>query len=180
MFGEKIRPESPLRVGIVQQQDVKTARVRVVFADLDQMTSYWLPVVVPKSQNDKAYWIPDVGEQVICLMDAYYEAGAVLGAIYSQVDTTPVASADKFHLGFKDGAAFEYDRSAHVLSLSFSDGTKVTYDAGANHLSLTGSANCSVEVNAPAGIKLASGKTSVRLNPNGDGEVHISPAPVTP
>ena len=117
------------RVGIVDEVDVTTARVRVIFPDYDQMRSYWLPIVVAKTQNDKAYWIPDLGEQVICLMDSRDEAGAVLGAIYSTADTTPVADANKWHVGFADGAAFEYDRALHILDLRFADATDVRYDA---------------------------------------------------
>ncbi len=180
MSSEEIRAAWPMRVGIVKQQDAATARVRVVFPDLDQMTSYWLPIVVPKTQDDKAYWIPDIGEQVVCLMDIRYEAGVVLGAIYSQVDTTPIASTDKFYLGFKDGSAFEYDRSAHVLSLSFADGTVIIYDAGAKTLTMSGAAGCSAEVSVPEGITLSSGSAYVKINPNADGNVHISPVPVTP
>ena len=82
-----------LRLGIVKDQDVSPCRLRVAFSELDQMLSYWLPVVVPKTQDDKAYWLPDIGEQVVCLMDARDEAGVVVGAIYSQSDVTPVQSA---------------------------------------------------------------------------------------
>src|SRR5208283_2545148 len=129
-------PMSVLRLGIVKEQDISLARLRVIFNEFDQMLSYWLPVVVPKTQNDKAYWLPDIGEQVVCLMDERDEAGVVLGAIYSQADTTPVQSADKFHLGFKDGTAIEYDRAAHVLALNFQDTTSIKYDGGAHALTL--------------------------------------------
>jgi len=122
------------RVGIVSEQDLTLARLRVVFAEFDHMFSYWLPIVVPKTQNDKAYWIPDIGEQVVCLMDERDEAGVVLGAIYSQPDSTPVHSADKYHLGFKDSTTIEYDRSSHVLQLAFSDQTSFKYDGGAHQL----------------------------------------------
>jgi phage baseplate assembly protein gpV len=124
------------RVGIVQQQDTARAKVRVVFPDYDEVTSWWLPVLFAKTQNDKVYWIPDVGEQVVCLMDLRDEAGAVLGAIYSMADGTPVDSADKLHLGFKDNARFEYDRSSHVLDLKFQDTSEFKYDAGAHLLDL--------------------------------------------
>src|SRR5712691_11094187 len=117
------------RVGIVKSQDVANCRVRVVFPDRDQMTSWWLPVVTPKSQNDKAYWIPDVGEQVVCLMDEHDEDGAVLGSIYSSADTTPVASADKWHLTIKDGATFEYDRNVHALAVAIPLGGTMTIQA---------------------------------------------------
>ena len=87
-------------------QDTENARVRVTFPDRDQMESWWLPVVFTKTQNDKMYWIPDVGEQVVCMMDEYDEDGAVLGAIYSSADRPPATGADKYHCTFKDGAAF--------------------------------------------------------------------------
>jgi phage baseplate assembly protein gpV len=124
------------RVGIVQAQDTAHAKVRVVFPDYDEMISSWLPVIFLKTQNDKAYWIPDIGEQVVCLMDLRDEAGAVLGAIYSSADTPPVNSADKFYLGFKDGAHFEYDRAAHLLDILFQDTTELTYDARVHLLDL--------------------------------------------
>ena len=133
---ERIVHNAAFRLGIVKDQDLSLGRLRVTFNEFDQMLSYWLPVVVPKTQNDKAYWLPDIGEQVVCLMDERDEAGVVLGAIYSQADTTPVQSADKFHLGFKDGTAMEYDRAAHVLALNFQDTTAIKYDGGAHALTL--------------------------------------------
>ncbi len=125
-----------LRIGIVKDQDPSLLRLRVIFSEFDHMLSYWLPVVVPKTQNDKAYWLPDIGEQVVCLMDEHDEAGVVLGAIYSGADATPVQSADKMHLGFKDGTAMEYDRADHVLSLSFQDTTAIKYDSGQHALTV--------------------------------------------
>jgi phage baseplate assembly protein V len=124
------------RVGIVQAQDTARAKVRVVFPDYDEMISWWLPIVFFKTQNDKAYWIPDIGEQVVCLMDLRDEAGAVLGAIYSSADTPPVNSADKFHLAFKDGARFDYDRALHILDLLFEDSMEIKYDARTHLLDL--------------------------------------------
>jgi phage baseplate assembly protein gpV len=151
------------RVGIVQEQDTALARVRVTFADYDQLRSWWLPIVVPKSQNDKAYWIPDLGEQVVCLMDAHDEAGAVLGAIYSSADATPVSSADKWHLGFKDGAAFEYDRAAHVLSLEFTDGASVKYDSGAHALTIA--------LPTGATLTIGAGTASIAIDAEGNAQV---------
>ncbi len=124
------------RVGIVQQQDTLRAKVRVVFPDYDEVISWWLPIIFFKTQNDKAYWIPDIGEQVVCLMDLRDEAGAVLGAIYSEVDVPPVNSADKFHLAFRDGTNFDYDRVAHILDLLFQDTTQLKYDSNAHLLDL--------------------------------------------
>src|SRR5208283_4568902 len=141
---------STLRLGIVQDQDLSLCRLRVTFNEFDQMLSYWLPVVVPKTQNDKAYWLPDIGEQVVCLMDSRDEAGVVLGAIYSQADATPVQSGDKFHLGFKDGTSIEYDRQSHVLALTFQDSSAFKYDSGAHALTLSFGDQASIKYDASA------------------------------
>jgi len=96
------------------------------------MTSWWLAVVVPKVQADKAYWLPDLGEQVVCMMDENDEDGAVLGAIYSEVDTTPVQSGDKAHWSFKDGSSLEYDRNTHILSVALPAATLTIQASGAS------------------------------------------------
>jgi len=137
-YRERFVDQNPaFRVGIVQQQDAAHAKVRVVFPDYDELVSWWLPVIFAKTQNDKAYWIPDIGEQVVCLMDLRDEAGAVLGAIYSNADMPPVNSADKFHLAFKDGTSVDYDRAAHVLDLKFQDHGEIKYDGGAHALTMS-------------------------------------------
>ncbi len=117
------------------------------------MRSYWLQVVVPKTLADKTFWMPDAGEQVVCLMDECDEAGAVLGAIYSTVDTPPVQSPDKFHVSFRDGTVIEYDRAAHALTIVLCAGASAT-------------------LNGPAGITLESGASQVSITPGG---VAISP-----
>ncbi len=151
---------SPYRVGIVRLQDPANARVRVVFPDHDEVQSYWLPVVVPKTQNDKAYWIPDVGEQVVCLMDEYDEAGAVLGAIYSTADTPPVNSADKVHFQFEDGASFEYDRAAHALTISLPN-AGATMQVTVNGATFAVDSSANITITSPGQIKLAGGGPAV-------------------
>lgn len=143
------------RVGIVTTLDPQNCRVRVAFPDRDQIRSWWLQVIVPKAQNDKAYWLPDVGEQVVCLMDEYDEDGAVVGAIYSTQDTTPVQNADVFHLSFKDGAAFEYNRTVHSLSVSVPSGGTVVITSGGASITIDSSGN--VKVVAAGQVELGSG-----------------------
>jgi len=148
--------ESTFRVAIVQQQDVAGARVRVAFPDHDQMQSYWLPIIFPKTQNDKSYWIPDLGEQVVCLMDQHDEAGAVVGAIYSSADTPPAGmTADKWHVAFKDGASFEYDRAAHALAIALPSGATLSIAAGGAAIAIDASGN--VKVVAAGQIQLGGG-----------------------
>jgi phage baseplate assembly protein V len=140
------------RVGLVKQQDVQSARVRVAFPDRDQLLSYWLPILFGKTQNDKSYWIPDIGEQVVCLMDEHDEAGAVLGAIYSVADTPPVQSADKCHVSFKDGASVEYDRAAHALAVSLPSGATISLSTGGASIAIDAGGN--INIHAAGGINL--------------------------
>ena len=107
------------KTGAVSAVDPGKAAVRVKFDDIG-LESYWLPVIYPKTQDDKFYWLPDVGEQVRCVMDARLEDGSVIGAIYSDADVAPVASADKFRLQFKDGGHIEYDRGNGKLDIKSS------------------------------------------------------------
>jgi len=124
------------RIGIVKAQDPELCRVRVVFPERDQMQSWWLPVIVPKSQDDKIYWIPDLGEQVVCLMDAHDEDGAVVGAIYSAVDSPPANSPDVFNISFKDGGSFRYDRASHALQMSIPNGGTVSITANGAQITI--------------------------------------------
>jgi phage baseplate assembly protein V len=140
-------------------QDVQSARVRVIFPDRNQMTSWWLPVLVAKSQNDKAYHIPDIGEQVVCFMDEHDEDGAVLGAIYSTADTTPVQSADKWHITIKDGATFEYDRALHALALNIPNSGTVTITANGATIEIDASGN--ILLTPGALLKFAGGGVGV-------------------
>lgn len=106
-----------VRIGTVTGTDPATAKVRVQFGDADRMVSYDLPVLFRKTQDDKDYQMPDIGEQVLCLFLPYgAEQGFVLGAVYSQADVPPVISQDKKHRLFADGTWREYDRSSHLLS----------------------------------------------------------------
>lgn len=112
------RRDRVFRVGKVADQDAATGRVRVLLGDLDGLLSYWLPVIQSKTLSDQAYWMPDLDEHVVCLLDEHAEDGVVLGAIYSSVTPPPITSLDKLHLTFKDGGEFEYDRAAHKLRIS--------------------------------------------------------------
>jgi phage baseplate assembly protein V len=106
-----------LKFGTVSAVDTD-GRCRVRLADFDNLRTASLPVLQPKTQDDKHYWLPDIGEQVAVLLDGRGDDGLVLGAIYSSEDTAPVANIDKHHVRYKDGAAFEYDRQSHTLTIN--------------------------------------------------------------
>lgn len=105
-----------VRVGVVTNTYPQTGTVRVHLVDVDDSVSYELPMLFRKTFNDKEYWMPDIGEHVVCLFSGQgLEQGFVLGAIYCTADPVPVSSQDKCHITFNDGTVIEYDRAAHKL-----------------------------------------------------------------
>lgn len=83
-----------LKFGVVTNINPILAQARVQFAD-DDVLSYWLPILQQKTQKDKFYAIPDIGEHVACLMDENSEEGVILGAIYSSADSPPANSKNQ-------------------------------------------------------------------------------------
>ncbi len=118
----------PFRVGIVTAQQISPfPAARVQFPDRDNIVTYWLPICLPKVQDDKFFWMPDVGEQVLVLMDEHDENGAVVGSLGSTVDQAPGwATANTFGVQFSDGTVVRYDRAAHALTAALGSGGSAT------------------------------------------------------
>lgn len=107
-----------LRFGIVSQINPLSVQARVSFED-DESTSFWLPVLQTKTLKDKFYSMPDVGEQVVCLMDENSEDGVILGAIYSSEDK-PITQSEKEHsINLEDGSLINANKETNTLSVVF-------------------------------------------------------------
>ena len=107
-----------LKFGTITAINPLTARARVQFAQ-DNMTSFWLPILQAKTFKDKFYVIPDIGEQVACLMDENAEDGVILGAIYT-TEETPINKTEKqAAANFEDGSFANIDKETQTLTLSF-------------------------------------------------------------
>lgn len=107
-----------LRFGTITSINSKTARARVEFAQ-DNMTSFWLPVLQTKTFKDKFYTMPDIGEQVACLMDENSEDGVILGSIYTTEDTPVIDSEKQVSINLADGTFANVDKDSQTLTLSF-------------------------------------------------------------
>jgi phage baseplate assembly protein V len=88
-------------------------------------------------------------------MDENDEEGAVVGAIYSAADATPVQNADKMHVGFKDGASVEYDRASHSLAINIPNGGALSISTSGANIQIDSSGN--VKITAAGQIQLGSG-----------------------
>ncbi|MCP3923327.1 MAG: phage baseplate assembly protein V [Desulfobacterales bacterium] len=102
-----------IRVGIISE--VKGGNVRVMINDV---STHELPVLFPKTQDDKFQFMPDIGEQVLCVFLPFdVTQGFVIGSMFSGVDSAPVEGSSKAHIKFKDNAILEYDRDSHKLTI---------------------------------------------------------------
>ena len=107
-----------LRFGFVTAVDAATHRVRVRLPDLDDLETWWLPVLVARTHRDHFEHLFDVDDHVAVLLDPQGEEGVVLGALYSARDPAPGGSPDITRATFADGTVIEYDRAAHRLLVS--------------------------------------------------------------
>lgn len=105
-----------VRVGKVVSTVTGKSTVRVQFDDADELVSFDMAIIYPRTFKDKHYNVPDIGDQVVCLfLPNGLETGFVLGSVYNAQDAPPVDSQDKDHVTYEDGTVIEYDRKAHVL-----------------------------------------------------------------
>ena len=76
-----------MQFGTVSAVDAAAHSLRVKIPVLDDMETDWLPMATPAAGGNRFYSLPDVGELVVCLLDARGEAGCVIGAIYNATDS---------------------------------------------------------------------------------------------
>ncbi|WP_449246456.1 phage baseplate assembly protein V [Desulfarculus baarsii] len=101
-----------VRVGFVVEQIPAEGKVRVEFRDADMIETFKFGVLTPQTRCNKDWWLPDLGEQVLCLCLPYgLERGFIVGSFFSQADPPPLTDPDKRHLRFLDGGWLEYDRA---------------------------------------------------------------------
>ncbi|MBJ8837508.1 MAG: phage baseplate assembly protein V [Citrobacter freundii] len=106
-----------LQTGTVSAVDADGVKARVRLPECDNMRTNWLDVLQRNTQNNKDYWLPDVGEQVKVLLDENGEDGVILGAVYSDVDKPSFSDKDVRGTTFSDGAKFSYHRGTHTLTI---------------------------------------------------------------
>lgn len=122
-----------VRIGEVKEIYDKEHRIRVIFHDLQyedkEVLSWKLPVVVPSSWKDMAYWMPCIGDYVLCLFLPFgREQGFVLGGYYADYDSKPVTDRNKFHMRWEDGSWWEYDKKLGEYNFRHKTGAFIQID----------------------------------------------------
>lgn len=117
------------RVGIVSSVNPAEMTARVVFPDRDYIEGKDLQIGTDGAKDTCMYWVPHIGEQVLCAFcanDNNLTEGYIIKSLYNAVDRPPASSAS-------------------VRMILFDDGTIVKNDAGA----VTINATKSITINAP-------------------------------
>lgn len=111
-----------IRVGRVSSVDTKNNTAKVYYPDRDNMLSDDLRILNRASKDDKDYWVPDIDEQVLCLIlpnagGNGMQDGFILGSFYSTADVPVENNADKRAIHFKDGGYIVHDRASGDLNI---------------------------------------------------------------
>lgn len=133
-----------IKVGEVSSVDYENGTARVVFDDEEGYVSNDLQVIQKNTIENQDYWMPDVGEDVLCLfIPNGEEDGFILGSFYADEIKPPKSGENKRYVKFKDEAEVEYDWSTHKLTIVIGK-TKIVADESS--VNISGSSNIKVEV----------------------------------
>jgi len=105
------------KYGIVTEIDPAKMMVRCQLPGMGNIITPWLLLIVPNTLKNKDYYLPDIGEQLVILLDENSEMGCAIGAVYSTKDTPAISNLNKRRVDFDDGSSIEYDRGTHVLEI---------------------------------------------------------------
>lgn len=146
------RLENMFRTGTVTSLLPGAAKARVVFEDRDDLESFDLQVIVKNTLNNKDYWMPDIGETVLCcFLPIGMEQGFIIGGFYPAPVTRPANSENVRKVVFGDGTVIEYDRESKRL-LADVKGDIDVIAAGDLTATVTGSATVTVSGNVTATV----------------------------
>ena len=96
-----------VRVGIVSEVIPADCAARVVFEEKDNTPSPVLPVLTRGGKVNRDFWLPDIGEQVVCLFACNDK----------KFSTGNADSVDKRRIDFADGSFVEFDRATGGLTI---------------------------------------------------------------
>ena len=111
-----------LRTGTVASVNVANNTARVKFDDKDGIASPELHILHRCSGKNKDYWVPDIGDQVLCIFnnnDKNFSTGWIMGSYFTETQPPQVQSKDIMRMDFADGSFIEVNRAAGSLTVNF-------------------------------------------------------------
>lgn len=118
-----------IRIGKVASIDEQKATARVTFEDRQDIVSNDLPLVVPFTLKDKAYYMPSIGERVICVFNPDAPSrGFIIGSFYADTRLPPIKDENKTYLNYEDNTLIEYDKKEHKLTIKVLEDSQISVD----------------------------------------------------
>lgn len=131
-----------IRIGSIASVDHAAARATVALGDI---TTTALPWLTRRAGNDRDWWAPSTGEQVVVMsVGGDLAQGVILPALYSDTAPAPANDGTIHRTIYADGAVIEYDTAAQDLSATLPGSAVVT--AGGD---ITVTSGGSVTITAP-------------------------------
>ena len=153
-----------IKIGEVSSINPAKCTARVVFADDDGVVSYDLPILQKNTFKSSDYWMPDVGEDVLCVfLPSGVEEGFILGSFYAGEIVPPESTEKRRTVVFEDGTKACYDKASHTLMVTI-DGTEVVFDRQNGSITVPNAVtiNCTTAtVNASSNVKIDTPKTDI-------------------
>lgn len=192
-----------LKFGKVKERDLAKARVKVEFEEADGFVSGWIAVPQTRTKTDKFYSMPDIEEQVSCLMDERCEEGVLIGSHYDDTNkpSGDYAADGKSSLDLGGGKIILIlDRTTPAVNLVMNNGgialasktdgsIKVLIDTSGTHVqgdlfvfgnvdiqgNLTVSGNISANGISASGDIAGQGNINAQGNVRAHGEIEAGP-----
>lgn len=175
VFGDDFRQNEDatnwIRIGEVSSVDPAKCTARVVFDDEDGYVSDDLPIVQRNTQNTKDFWLPAVGEDVLCIfLPCGEEDGFIVGSFYADEITPPEGSAATKRLTeYPDGTVTEYDWESHEMVIKGDIKLKVT----APDIEFVGNLSVDGDISTTGKIA-ADGNISTKGDVSADGDMNAT------
>lgn len=132
-----------IRVGVVEELDAKTARVKV---KVGGFVTDWLPWATQRAGATRTWSAPRKGEQVV-LLSPYGDPsqGVVLTSIYQDDHPAPSDSQDVEHTVYPDGTTIDYNSKENTYTMTVAGNARVIV----NCKEATVNAETSITLNSP-------------------------------
>lgn len=106
------------KFGFISKADPEKGMYSVTI-DEDDIVTKMIPVVTKNSKGTKVESPLKVGEHVAVLMDAHFEDGVILGAVFSEKDTPAGGAGENvWRTTFEDGSYISFNKSSGTLTVN--------------------------------------------------------------
>lgn len=122
---ERLTVENRARFKFAKVTETKPGFARVVFADLNNLETEFLPLLFTQTLENRQIHTIDKGSLVAVLMDEHLEDGVILGAVYSAKNPPEAVELTTRKFKAKDGGFISYNSANGELLIETQGLTKI-------------------------------------------------------